>query len=39
VKKAMHTLGDAGFTTALELKLRDDPTTNRHPSHSRSGGQ
>ncbi|MFP6562391.1 phage late control D family protein [Paraburkholderia sp. B3] len=35
VKKATHTLGDGGFTTALELEVRDDPTTDRHRSHFR----
>ncbi|MHA7338443.1 phage late control D family protein, partial [Burkholderia pseudomallei] len=33
VKKATHTIGDVGFTTALELEMRDDPTTKRHRSH------
>ncbi|CAJ7208425.1 bacteriophage late control gene D protein [Burkholderia pseudomallei] len=35
VKKATHTIGDVGFTTALELEMRDDPTTDRHRSHFR----
>ncbi|KGX48112.1 phage late control D family protein [Burkholderia pseudomallei MSHR2138] len=35
VKKATHTIGDVGFTTALELEMRDDPTTERHRSHFR----
>ncbi|KWC22744.1 late control protein [Burkholderia ubonensis] len=39
VKKATHTIGDGGFTTALELEVRDDPTTDRHRSHFRKGGK
>lgn len=36
VKEATHTLtGDAGYTTQLELEVRDDPTTDRHRSHFR----
>ncbi len=35
VKKTTHTIGDVGFTTALELEMRDDPTTDRHRSHFR----
>jgi uncharacterized protein len=35
VKKATHTLGDGGFVSALELEVRDDPTTDRHRSHFR----
>ncbi|MDR5773162.1 phage late control D family protein, partial [Caballeronia sp. LZ002] len=36
VRRVMHTLtGDAGFTTALELEVRDDPTTAKHRSHFR----
>lgn len=27
VKEAMHTLADSGLVTALELEVRDDPTT------------
>lgn len=38
VKKAKHTIGEGGFTTALELEVRDDPTTDRHRSHFRKGG-
>ncbi|WP_042266763.1 phage late control D family protein [Paraburkholderia heleia] len=37
VKKATHTIGEGGFTTALELEVRDDPTTDRHRSHFRKG--
>lgn len=35
VKKATHTLGEGGFTTVLNLEVRDDPTTDRHRSHFR----
>ncbi|MDR5800043.1 phage late control D family protein [Caballeronia sp. LZ001] len=36
VKRVVHTLtGDAGFTSALELEVRDDPTTAKHRSHFR----
>jgi phage baseplate assembly protein W len=35
VKKVTHTLSDTGFTTALNLEVRDDPTTDRHRSHFR----
>jgi mRNA interferase RelE/StbE len=35
MKRATHTLGDGGFTTALELEVRDDPTKDRHRSHFR----
>lgn len=36
VKEATHTItGDAGFTTQLELEVRDDPTTDKHRSHFR----
>ncbi|WP_181439868.1 phage baseplate assembly protein V [Paraburkholderia silvatlantica] len=38
VKKATHAIGDGGFTTALELEVRDDPTTDRHRSHFRKVG-
>jgi phage protein D len=37
-KKVKHSLGDGGFTTALELETRDDPTSDRHRSHFRKGG-
>jgi phage protein D len=37
VRKATHTIGDGGFTTSLELEVRDDPTTDRHRSHFRKG--
>lgn len=39
VKKVTHTIGDNGFTSALDLEVRDDPTTDRHRSHFRKGGQ
>ncbi|MCA8165155.1 phage late control D family protein [Burkholderia cepacia] len=40
VKKATHTIdGDGGFTTALDLEMRDDPTTDRHRSHFKKGGK
>ncbi|MDR5826192.1 phage late control D family protein [Caballeronia sp. LZ043] len=40
VKKVTHTItGDAGFSTALELEVRDDPTTDRHRSHFRRSGR
>jgi phage protein D len=35
VRKNTHTIGDAGFTTALELEVFDDPVTDRHRSHFR----
>ncbi len=35
VKKATHTLGEAGLTTSLEMEVRDDPTTDKHRSHFR----
>jgi phage protein D len=35
VKTARHTIGEGGFTTALELEVRDDPTSDRHRSHFR----
>lgn len=35
VKKATHTIEDGGFSTRLELEMRDDPTTSRHRSHFR----
>lgn len=39
VKKVTHTIGDNGFTSALDLEMRDDPTTDRHRSHFRKSGQ
>jgi uncharacterized protein len=39
VKKAIHKIGEGGFTTALELEIRDDPTSDRHRSHFRKGGR
>lgn len=35
VKKVTHTIEDGGFTSALELEVRDDPTTDRHRSSFR----
>jgi phage protein D len=35
-KKVTHTIADGGFTTALELEMRDDPTSDRHRSHFRT---
>ncbi|WP_158935290.1 phage late control D family protein [Burkholderia sp. S171] len=37
-KKVKHSISDGGFTTALELETRDDPTSDRHRSHFRKGG-
>ncbi|WP_027818833.1 phage late control D family protein [Paraburkholderia bannensis] len=39
VKTAKHTLADGGFETVLELEVFDDPTTDKHRSHFRKGGQ
>jgi phage protein D len=39
VKQVTHTIGDGGFTSALELEVRDDPTTDRHRSHFRKSGR
>jgi phage protein D len=38
-KKVTHTIADGGYTTQLELEVLDDPTTKRHRSHFRKGGQ
>jgi phage protein D len=38
VKKVTHTIGDGGFTSSLELEVRDDPTTERHRSQFRKDG-
>jgi len=35
VKRVKHSVGDGGFTTGLELEMRDDPTSDRHRSHFR----
>ncbi len=35
VKTVRHELGEGGFTTALTLEVRDDPTTDKHRSHFR----
>ncbi|MFP6558132.1 phage late control D family protein [Paraburkholderia sp. B3] len=37
-KKVRHSIADGGYTTALELETRDDPTSGRHRSHFRKGG-
>ncbi|WP_207003913.1 phage late control D family protein [Trinickia mobilis] len=37
VKQATHTIGEGGYTTALDLEVRDDPATDRHRSHFRKG--
>ncbi|MFM0302409.1 phage late control D family protein [Paraburkholderia sediminicola] len=40
VKKVTHTINaDGGFSTSLDMEMRDDPTTDRHRSHFRKGGQ
>lgn len=38
VKKATHSIGASGFTTALELEVFDDPASDRHRTHFRKGG-
>lgn len=38
VKSTRHTIADGGFTTSLELEMRDDPTTDKHRSKFRRGG-
>ncbi|CAE6856274.1 phage late control D family protein [Paraburkholderia domus] len=38
-KKVRHELSDGGYTTALELETRDDPTSDRHRSNFRKGGK
>lgn len=38
-KKVRHELSDGGYTTALELETRDDPTSDRHRSHFRKGSR
>ena len=39
VKCVKHSVGDGGFTTGLELEMRDDPTSDRHRSHFRRSGK
>ncbi|CAE6784484.1 hypothetical protein R69658_04229 [Paraburkholderia aspalathi] len=34
-KRVLHTLADGGYTTQLDLEMRDDPTSDRHRSHFR----
>ncbi|ONV21390.1 hypothetical protein A8E76_01680 [Burkholderia cenocepacia] len=31
--------GNGGFTSILEMEMRDDPTTDRHRTHFRKGGK
>lgn len=38
VRRARHSISDAGLVTNLELEMRDDPTTSRHRSNFRKGG-
>ncbi|MFM0302923.1 phage late control D family protein [Paraburkholderia sediminicola] len=38
-KKVTHDISDGGYETVLELEVRDDPTSSRHRSHFRKGGQ
>lgn len=38
VKRVRHSIGEGGFTSSLELEVRDDPTTSRHRNHFRRGG-
>jgi uncharacterized protein len=38
VKRVRHSIGEGGFTSSLELEVRDDPTSTRHRSHFRKGG-
>jgi phage protein D len=37
VKRVRHSIADGGFTSTLELEVRDDPTTDRHRAHFRKG--
>lgn len=37
VKTVRHSIADGGFTTSLELEVRDDPTTDKHRSKFRRG--
>jgi phage protein D len=32
VRQVTHTIGEGGFTSSLELEVRDDPTSHRHRS-------
>lgn len=38
VKRARHSISEGGFTTSLELEMRDDPTSDRHRDNFRKGG-
>jgi phage protein D len=35
VKRVRHSIADGGFTSSLEMEVRDDPTTDRHRAHFR----
>jgi phage protein D len=37
VKRVRHSIADSGFTSSLEMEVRDDPTTDRHRNHFRHG--
>lgn len=37
VKRVRHSITEGGFTSTLEMEVRDDPTTDRHRSHFRHG--
>lgn len=37
VKRVRHSIGDGGFTSSIEMEVRDDPTTDKHRSHFRKG--
>lgn len=39
VKQVRHSIGDSGFTSSLELEVRDDPTTDKHKGRLRAGGK
>jgi phage protein D len=38
-KRGTHKIDSSGFTTALELEINGDPTTDRHRSNFRKSGQ
>lgn len=38
-KKVTSEIGEGGYTTQLELEVRDDPTSDRHRSHFRKGAR
>ena len=33
IEKVTHSIGEGGFTSSLELEVRNDPTSRRHRSH------